>query len=144
MIDTADAQGRLKNRHPVGVIDIGSNSVRLVIYEGQVRAPSVLFNEKVSCGLGRGIAGSNRMDDEAIEEALHALRRYRALADQAHVTELHILATAAAREAENGPDFTARAEAILGRKISILSGKEEALFSAYGVQSAFRVPDRQP
>lgn len=136
-----DAQGRLKNRSPIAVIDIGSNSVRLVIYEGMVRSPSVLFNEKVSCGLGRGIATTGRMDPGAVERAIAALARYRALCDQARVTRLYVLATAAAREAENGPAFVARAEALLRTKVIILSGREEALYSAYGVISAFRAPD---
>ena len=70
MIETEDAQGRLKNRAPVGVVDIGSNSVRIVIYEGMVRAPAVLFNEKVSCGLGRGIAQTGRMDEDAVERVV--------------------------------------------------------------------------
>lgn len=141
MIETEDAQGRLKNRAPVGVVDIGSNSVRIVIYEGMVRAPAVLFNEKVSCGLGRGIAQTGRMDDAAVERALGALTRYRALADQARVSTLYVLATAAAREAENGHDFIARAQAILRSEILILTGAEEARYSAFGVVSAFRAPD---
>lgn len=141
MIETEDAQGRLKNRAPVAVVDIGSNSVRIVIYEGLVRAPSVLFNEKVSCGLGRGIARTGRMDEEGIERAIGALRRYRALADQAGVDRLHVLATAAAREAENGADFVAKAEAVLRAKVRILSGAEEARYSAHGILSAFRAPD---
>ena len=138
MIETEDAQGRLRNRHPIAVIDIGSNSVRLVIYEGLVRAPSILFNEKVQCGLGRGIAETGDMDDEAVDNALAALRRFRGLADQAGVERLAVLATAAAREAGNGPDFIERAETILRERITVLSGREEALYSAYGVQSAFR------
>ena len=141
MIETEDAQGRLKNRAPVGVIDIGSNSVRIVIYEGMVRAPAVLFNEKVSCGLGRGIARTGRMDAAAVERTLAALSRYRALADQARVATLHVLATAAARDAENGADFIVRAQAILRSEIRILTGVEEARYSAHGVISAFRAPD---
>ncbi|MEM5500566.1 Ppx/GppA phosphatase family protein [Ahrensia kielensis] len=141
MIETEDAQGRLKGRNPVGVIDIGSNSVRLVLYEGLVRSPAILFNEKVSCGLGRGIAATNRMDDGAVEEALEALVRFRALADQIGVGELYIVATAAAREAENGPEFVEKAERILRQPIHILTGLEEAHFSAQGIISAFRAPD---
>ncbi|WP_223476869.1 exopolyphosphatase [Oricola indica] len=138
MIETEDAQGRLRNRHPIAVIDIGSNSIRLVIYEGLVRAPSVLFNEKVQCGLGRGIAETGNMDPRAVTDALAALRRFRALADQARVERLMILATAAAREAGNGAAFIEEAESILRQEITVLSGREEALYSAYGIQSAFR------
>lgn len=138
MIETEDAQGRLRNRHPVAVIDIGSNSVRLVIYEGLVRAPSMLFNEKVQCGLGRGIAETGDMDPDAVKSALAALQRFRGLADQAGVERLAILATAAAREAGNGPAFIEEAERILRQEVTVLSGREEALYSAYGIQSAFR------
>ncbi len=141
MIETEDAQGRLKDRQPVAVIDIGSNSVRLVIYEGLVRAPSILFNEKVSCGLGRGIAETNRMDQAAVDGALAALVRFRSLAEQARVEKLHVVATAAAREAENGSEFVEAAERILQQPIRILSGAEEARFSAQGVISAFRAPN---
>ncbi len=140
-MDTQDAQGRLRGRSPVAVIDIGSNSVRLVIYEGLVRAPSMLFNEKILCGLGRGIARRNRMDDEGVDCALAALARFRALAEQAGVTRIFPLATAAAREAENGPAFIAAAERILGQPIQVLSGREEARYAANGVISGFRAPD---
>ena len=70
------AQGRLGQRIPVAVVDIGSNSVRQVIYEGLARAPAVLFNEKVLCGLGRGIASTGRLDDQAVERSIAALRRF--------------------------------------------------------------------
>jgi len=141
LIDISDAQGRLRDRSPIAVVDIGSNSVRLVIYEGQVRSPATLFNEKVSCGLGRGIASTGAMDEEAVEKAVRALKRYRALAEQAGVETVHVLATAAAREASNGPDFVQRAEEALRVSVTILSGKDEARYSAEGVLSAFRHPD---
>ncbi|MEM1364026.1 MAG: Ppx/GppA phosphatase family protein, partial [Pseudomonadota bacterium] len=111
------------------------------IYEGQVRSPATLFNEKVSCGLGRGIASTGRMDEDAVESALGALKRYRALCDQAAVDEIFVLATAAAREAANGPAFVEAAEAILQKPINILSGKDEARYSAEGILSAFKEPN---
>jgi exopolyphosphatase/guanosine-5'-triphosphate,3'-diphosphate pyrophosphatase len=134
-------QGRLAGRRPVGVVDIGSNSVRLVIYEGNCRALTVLFNEKVLSGLGKGLAQSNRLDPQAVDSALAALRRFRHLAEQAQVTELYPIATAAAREAENGPDFLAAAEEAIGRKVVILSGQDEARYAAEGVLSGFHLPD---
>lgn len=137
----SEAQGRLPGIRPVSVIDIGSNSIRLVIYEGLSRSPAVLFNEKVMCGLGRGIALTGRMEEAGVERALQALTRFKALSGQARAGALHVLATAAARDAENGPDFVARAEAILGTKIRILTGDEEAMFSALGIISGFYEPD---
>ncbi|HEX2146510.1 MAG TPA: exopolyphosphatase, partial [Pseudorhizobium sp.] len=106
----SEAQGRLPGIAPVSVVDIGSNSVRLVIYEGLSRAPAMLFNEKVLCGLGKGLASTGRMDSSAVERSLHALRRFRALSEQARATDIYVLATAAAREASNGGQFIRDAE----------------------------------
>jgi exopolyphosphatase / guanosine-5'-triphosphate,3'-diphosphate pyrophosphatase len=118
---------------PVAVVDIGSNSVRLVVYEGATRAPTPLFNEKVLCGLGRALASTGRLGADAAARALRALRRFRALIDQMGVTRVEAIATAAAREAENGPDFIARAERILDAPVKVLSGTEEAELAALGV-----------
>lgn len=137
----SEAQGRLTGITPIAVIDIGSNSVRLVIYEGLSRSPAVLFNEKVLCGLGKGLALTGKMNEEGVERALVALRRFKALCAQAHVERMHVLATAAAREATNGPEFIEHAEALLGCEIEVLSGEKEALYSAYGVISGFYEPD---
>ncbi|MDI7861046.1 exopolyphosphatase [Rhizobiaceae bacterium n13] len=137
----SEAQGRLPGIAPVSVIDIGSNSVRLVVYEGLSRSPAILFNEKVLCGLGKGIASTGRMDEEGVERALAALRRFKALSDQARARNMYVLATAAAREASNGSMFVKRAQEILGQGIQVLSGEEEAQFSALGVISGYFDPD---
>lgn len=118
---------------PVAIIDIGSNSVRLVVYEGLSRSPTVLFNEKVLCGLGAGLADTGRLNPTGVERALAALRRFRALAEQTQCESIHTLATAAAREAENGPAFVREAERILGIEIDVLTGREEALYAALGI-----------
>jgi exopolyphosphatase/guanosine-5'-triphosphate,3'-diphosphate pyrophosphatase len=118
---------------PVAVVDIGSNSVRLVVYDGLRRAPYPVFNEKVLCGLGRGVALKGRLSDDGIVRALAALRRFRALARQIGAEEMFAVATAAAREASNGPEFIAQAQRALGAGIEILTGKEEARFAALGV-----------
>lgn len=133
----ANSQGRLQDRRPLSIIDIGSNSIRLVVYEGIARSPTVLFNEKMLAGLGRGIVSTGRLDPDAVKRAVDEFRRFRALSDQAGAQELYVIATAAAREAENGPDFIHRAEEILGTKIRVLSGREEAHYSALGVISGF-------
>jgi exopolyphosphatase / guanosine-5'-triphosphate,3'-diphosphate pyrophosphatase len=135
------AQGRLTGREPVSVVDIGSNSVRLVVYEGVVRAPTVLFNEKILCGLGKGIADTGRLNPKAVEGALAALKRFRALSQQAGAKTMHVLATAAAREASNGSAFINAAQDILGVSIKVLTGREEAYFSAMGIISSFHRPD---
>jgi exopolyphosphatase/guanosine-5'-triphosphate,3'-diphosphate pyrophosphatase len=133
----AGSQGRLQDRRPLSIIDIGSNSIRLVIYEGLARSPTILFNEKMLAGLGRGIVSTGRLDPEAVTRSMDEFRRFRSLSEQARASEMYVLATAAAREAENGPDFIHRAEEVLGTEIKVLSGKEEARYSALGVISGF-------
>ncbi|EKF20287.1 Ppx/GppA phosphatase [Nitratireductor pacificus pht-3B] len=123
------------------MIDIGSNSIRLVIYEGVARSPTMLFNEKMLAGLGKGIVTTGELDPEGVTRAVAEFRRFRALSEQAGAQALHVLATAAAREARNGPDFIHRAEDILGTEIHVLSGRQEAKYSAYGVMSGFHRPD---
>lgn len=132
-----NSQGRLQDRRPLSVIDIGSNSIRLVIYEGIARSPTILFNEKMLAGLGRGIVSTGKLDPEAVKRAVDEFGRFRALSEQAGSEQLYVIATAAAREAENGPDFIRRAEEILGTEIRVLSGREEAHYSALGVISGF-------
>jgi exopolyphosphatase / guanosine-5'-triphosphate,3'-diphosphate pyrophosphatase len=118
---------------PVAVVDIGSNSVRLVVYDGLRRSPSPVFNEKVLCGLGKGIAITGRLNDSAVGRALSALRRFRFLIRQIGAVETYAVATAAAREAANGKEFVRQAEEALDIKINVLTGKEEARFAALGV-----------
>lgn len=137
----ANSQGRLPDRRPVSIIDIGSNSIRLVIYEGVARSPTVLFNEKMLAGLGRGIVTTGKLDPDGVRRAVEEFRRFRALSEQAGAESLHVIATAAAREAENGPDFIQRAEEILGTSIKVLTGRQEAYYSALGIISGFHKPD---
>ena len=122
---------------PLGVIDIGSNSVRLVVYEGAVRAALPIFNEKVLAGLGKLIASTGHLGEESVERALEALRRFRAIARILKVKNLRILATAAVRDAVDGPDFIQRAERVIGAPIEVLSGAKEAQLAAYGIRMGF-------
>jgi exopolyphosphatase/guanosine-5'-triphosphate,3'-diphosphate pyrophosphatase len=136
-----DAQGRLNVGRPIAIIDIGSNSVRLVTYEGLTRAPTPIYNEKVLCGLGRHVATTGRLDETAVDRALRALARFRVLCDTMGVGEIIVLATAAARDAENGPAFLEAAENACGCQVQLLSGAREAQLSAFGVISGFHNPD---
>jgi exopolyphosphatase/guanosine-5'-triphosphate,3'-diphosphate pyrophosphatase len=135
------APGRIYDTGQVAIIDIGSNSVRLVVYEGLSRSATPLFNEKELCELARGVAASGRLHPHAIASALTALRRFRLLCSHMDVAAVHVLATAAAREADNGPDFIASVEAITGAPVSLLSGTEEARLTALGVISGIEHPD---
>ncbi len=136
-----EASGRLPLARPVAVIDIGSNSVRLVVYEGLVRSPTPIFNEKVLCGLGREVASKGILAKDAIEEALSALIRFRALCGVIQVERVHAIATAAVREAKNGPAFIKDAASACGIAIDVLPGPREAQLAAAGVFAGFYKPD---
>lgn len=118
------------------VIDIGSNTVRLVIYGGPRRAPEVLWNEKVSARLGRDLEKNGAMPAAAMDEALAALARYALIVRDHGIAHVETVATAAPRDATNGGEFVARVAA-LGLEVNVLSGAEEARASAYGAIGAF-------
>jgi exopolyphosphatase/guanosine-5'-triphosphate,3'-diphosphate pyrophosphatase len=135
------AQGRLDYGPPVAVVDIGSNSVRLVVYEGLTRSLTPIFNEKVLAGLGREVQTTGLLASDAVEKAIAALHRFRALCERMQVDKLWVIATAACRDAKNGKAFVAQAEEICGSKVDVLSGPREAELSALGVVSGFHKPD---
>jgi exopolyphosphatase/guanosine-5'-triphosphate,3'-diphosphate pyrophosphatase len=135
------AKGRLDHGPPIAVIDIGSNSVRLVIYEGLTRSPTPIFNEKVLAGLGRQVQSTGLLAGDAIDTALDALKRFRALCDILHVRKIWAIATAACRDARNGRAFIAEAARICRTPIKILSGKREAHLTALGIVSGIHKPD---
>src|SRR5262245_58959008 len=126
---------------PLGVVDIGSNSVRLVVYDGAVRSPTPIFNAKVPCGLGREIASTGRLDDASVKRALEALHRFRAITHVLGVKRIHAIATAACRDASNGHQFVVRGEHVLGTPIQLLTGQQEARLAAKGILMGFRTPD---
>ena len=130
-----------KRASGVAVIDIGSNSVRLVVYESMSRSLVSVFNEKTLCGLGREVQSTGLLAPDAVVKALTSLKRFRALCKVQKVGRVHAIATAACRDATNGPDFIAKAERICGVKIEILSGPREAKLSALGVISGIHKPD---
>jgi len=130
-----------KRQSSVAVIDIGSNSVRLVVYETMTRSLVTLFNEKTLCGLGREVQTTGLLAPDAVAKALTSLRRFRALCRVMKVGRVYAIATAACRDATNGPDFIAKAERICGVRIEILSGPREAKLSALGVISGIHKPD---
>ncbi|WP_426523956.1 exopolyphosphatase [Bradyrhizobium sp. McL0615] len=130
-----------KRASSVAVIDIGSNSVRLVVYETMARSLVTIFNEKALCGLGREVQSTGLLAEDAVAKALTALRRFRALCRIQQVGRVFAIATAACRDAKNGPDFIAKAERICGADIEILSGPREAKLSALGVVSGIHNPD---
>ncbi|MES2338587.1 MAG: Ppx/GppA family phosphatase [Pseudomonadota bacterium] len=120
------------------IIDIGSNSVRLVVYQGPARVPAPIFNEKVMAGLGRSLSETGTIDPAAFELARTALARFAWLVGEMQVADVRTVATAAVRDASNGADLIAAAEA-LGLNVEVLSGEEEANAAGLGVLSA--IPD---
>lgn len=124
---------------PIGIIDIGSNSVRLVVYQGLGRVPSTMFNEKRMAGLGRGLAANGRLGKGAMDDAVAALIRFRALTDAMKLGSLRVVATAAVREAENATSFVTRVHDECGLMIETISGAQEARGAALGVISG--IPD---
>jgi exopolyphosphatase/guanosine-5'-triphosphate,3'-diphosphate pyrophosphatase len=117
----------------VGIIDVGSNSIRLVVYERASRAPLPVFNEKVLCGLARGLDATGRLNPEGVEMALANIDRFTTLAHNMKVTSLDLLATAAVRDAADGADFMRELASRPGIKAHTVSGQDEARFSGYGV-----------
>lgn len=115
------------------VIDIGSNSVRLVVYRLEGRAIWTVYNEKVLAGLGRDLGASGRLSPDGVAQTLQALKRFRAVLEAVNPAETFVVATAAAREARDGPDFIRRVREEAGFTVRVLSGEEEAHYAAVGV-----------
>lgn len=136
-----EARNRLDQLKPIAIIDIGSNTVRLVIFEGLSRSPTQLHNESVACRLGAGLDQTGRLNDESMDCALKTLRRFHAIIEHMGVKSFYPFATAAARSAENGEEFIRRAEQACRCKIEILSGEREAELTANGILSGFVKPD---
>ena len=117
----------------VAVIDVGSNSVRLVLYRVEGRAVWTVFNEKVLAGLGRNLSTTGRLAPEGIAEAMSSLRRFGALLEDVPPTSIFTAATAAVRQASDGPAFVERVARETGIRLRVIGGDEEARYAALGV-----------
>ncbi|TNF17420.1 MAG: Ppx/GppA family phosphatase [Rhodobacteraceae bacterium] len=133
---------RILSRKPAhfGVIDVGSNSMRLVVYDSLSRAPFPRFNEKSLVALGDGLNETGHFTAETMEHALGAMSRFKAIADAMEVPRVDVIATEAMRRAKNGPDLLAAIRARTGFEPRLLSGEEEATYAAQGVISGFFQP----
>lgn len=120
-------------KNPVATIDIGSNAVRLVIYDGLGRAPVRIHNERSICNLGADLARTGYLDAEAMQKALTSLKRFSGLLASMHIGNVRAVATAAVRDARNGNDFINAVERECGLSITAIDGEEEARLSALGV-----------
>ena len=128
-------------RKHIAIVDIGSNSIRLVVYDGLTRTPLPIFNEKAVCALGQGLEGTGRLNPLGKEQAVDSIGRFVRLARAMDVSELDILATAAVREASDGAAFVKTLEARTGVAVTVLSGEEEARLAALGVTCAIPEAD---
>ncbi|WP_158967425.1 Ppx/GppA family phosphatase [Chachezhania sediminis] len=117
----------------VGVVDVGSNSVRLVVFDGAARSPAYFYNEKVMCALGAGQSETGRLNPLGRERALAALRRFKLLAEGMELASLTVVATAAVRDSVDGPEFRDEVQRETGLKMWVINGDEEARLSAQGV-----------
>lgn len=129
--------------HPKGliaIIDIGSNSVRMVVYHGLKRVPLPLFNEKYMCALGKGLARTGKLNPDGVKQAEAAIARFLLMANRLQVASLDILATAAVRDASNGAEFVRNLENHYGIEITVISGEREAELAAKAVLSSFHEP----
>lgn len=126
----------MPNAPRYAVIDIGSNSVRMVVYErGRMALP--LFNEKASCCLGKDLAKTGQLNPKGLIEAKLLLQRFAHLAKNMRVKRITAVATAALRTAKNGKKFVSDIHKKTGLRIAIIPGTEEAKLSAIGTLAAF-------
>ncbi|WP_296427485.1 Ppx/GppA family phosphatase [Yoonia sp.] len=123
----------VKGLSRVGVVDVGSNSVRMVVFDGAARSPAYFYNEKIMCALGAGLSETGHLSPEGRTRALSAIRRFAALAEGMGILPLTAVATAAVREASDGQDFRDEVLRETGIKLWVIDGQEEARLSAQGV-----------
>jgi len=133
-----EARPRQSNRR-IAVIDIGSNSVRLVVFDGLARSPAPLVNEKVFAELGKTVGETGRLNPGGIAQAFETLTRFSRLLQAMKVGSCHVVATAAVRDAKDGPEFLSNVKKQAGFAVTIISGEEEGRLSAEGVLSG--IPD---
>ncbi len=117
----------------LGIIDIGSNSIRMVVYDQQKRSPVPIYNEKVMCALGKGLAVSGVLNPEGVVMAKQAIKRFLTLGRNMEIASLYIMATAAVRDAKDGAAFALYLEDTYDIKVDIITGNKEAKLGAYGV-----------
>jgi exopolyphosphatase/guanosine-5'-triphosphate,3'-diphosphate pyrophosphatase len=124
----------------IGIIDIGSNSVRMVVYHALKRVPLPLFNEKYMCGLGKGLARTGRLNPAGVKSARLTLARFMLMAERLQLASLDILATAAVRDAEDGQKFVEELQREFGIRINVISGEREAELAAKGIIASVHDP----
>jgi exopolyphosphatase / guanosine-5'-triphosphate,3'-diphosphate pyrophosphatase len=123
------------------IIDLGSNSIRMLIYQDFTNSQIPVFNEKAVCALGKTLDKTGRLDPEGVEYAYNVLERFKNILDNSKISSCEVIATAAVREAKDSKEFIEKVEQILNQKVNVLTGEEEAERSALGVISGFEKAD---
>ena len=133
---------RILSHKPVhhGIIDMGSNSIRLVVYDDLGRAPFPRFNEKSLVALGEDLRKNGRFSRAGIDAALSAIRRFHAIAHAMDVPSIDVLATEATRKAENGSELVSAIQQETGLSPRVITGEDEAYYATVGVISGFFQP----
>ena len=126
--------------HRLAAVDIGTNSIRLIVAEalrdGNYR---ILDEEKETTRLGKGLAATGRLDPEAVESSLAALRRMQQIAAGFQVREIRTIATCAVREAADREEFCRRVKAETGFEVEVISGEKEAQLAFFSVVRNFHL-----
>jgi len=135
VVELMQANFEQKGPGKVAIIDIGSNTVRLVVYDAPLRLPVPLFNEKAQCQLALGMDKTGRMNPDGVELALKSISRFIKLIKAMGVDHLDLIATSAVRDADDGPDFVREIKKRFDRDVQVLSGEEEARLAATGLLS---------
>ena len=121
----------------LGAIDIGSNSVRLLVAEAlRGSAYRILDEEREPTRLGRSVGSRGVLDDDAMDRTIAALRSFKEIAAGYQVMALRTIATCAVREARNGPEFCRRVREQVGLDVEVISGEREARLAFASVQHA--------
>lgn len=122
-----------ETKNYIAILDIGSNAVRLVVFDGPHRAPVRIHNERTICSLGADLGRTGRLNPDGVVQALDSIGRFSALLAAMKITNIHAVATAALRDAADGPEFIETVKDRFGLVIRIVEGDEEARLSAMGV-----------
>ena len=119
------------------VIDLGSNSIRMLIYEDFEKSQIPIFNEKAVCSLGNSLELTGKLDPLGVQYSISVLERFKNILNNSKVNNVNIFATAAVRDAKDGPYFKSVVEKIFDNEIEVLTGEQEAERSALGVILGF-------
>ncbi len=121
----------------IGIIDIGSNSIRLVVFDGPGRSPLYLYNEKVFFKLGMQSFGGKPFDTNTIEAVSRIINRYVAICRNMETSKIIMFGTSALREASNSAVLVELIQKKTNIDVDVISGEKEAFYAAQGILLGF-------